>query len=282
MTRCLFVSDMHGRHGRYRKLFDAVAERLPRAVFVGGDILPPFGLDRPGSAVLRKDFLGGLERLRGKLGERYPRVFVIFGNDDGRWGEGILREAERGGLVSYIHGRREALDGWTVYGYAFVPPSPFRLKDWERYDVSRYVDPGSISPEDGILTVPRSEDESRYATIAEDLAALAGGDDLERAVFLFHAPPHESFLDRAGLDGMFFEHVPLDIHVGSIAIRRFIESRSPLLTMHGHIHESARITGHWRERIGRTLAVTAAHDGPELALVSFDLEDPDGAERELL
>jgi len=35
--------------------------------------------------------------------------------------------------------------------------------------------------------------------------------------------------------------------VGSIAVRRFIEERQPLLTLHGHIHESARLTGDWRE-----------------------------------
>ncbi len=35
------------------------------------------------------------------------------------------------------------------------------------------------------------------------------------------------------------DHVPLDLHVGSMAVRRFIESRQPMLTLHGHIHESA-------------------------------------------
>jgi Icc-related predicted phosphoesterase len=74
----------------------------------------------------------------------------------------------------------------------------------------------------------------------------------------------------------------LDVHVGSIAIRRFIEERQPLVTLHGHIHESARLTGQWRDRIGRTHIFNAAHDGPELALVAFDLKYPDDAKRELL
>jgi hypothetical protein len=34
--------------------------------------------------------------------------------------------------------------------------------------------------------------------------------------------------------------------------------------------------------LGRTTAMSAAHDGPELAVVRFDLEDPAGAVRELL
>ena len=75
------------------------------------------------------------------------------------------------------------------------------------------------------------------------------------------------------------DHVPLDVHVGSIAVRRFIEARQPRLTLHGHVHESARLTGSWRDRIGRTLMLGAAHDGPELALVRFDLERPGAALR---
>jgi Icc-related predicted phosphoesterase len=77
------------------------------------------------------------------------------------------------------------------------------------------------------------------------------------------------------------DHAPLDVHVGSIAIRRFIEARQPRATLHGHVHESARLTGAWQERIGRTVCLSAAHDGPELALVRFDLENPAAARREL-
>ena len=97
-----------------------------------------------------------------------------------------------------------------------------------------------------------------------------------------HAPPYDTHLDRAALDGKSIDHVPIDVHVGSIAVRRFIEARQPLLTLHGHVHESARLTGSWRERIGRTWCLSAAHDGPELALVRFDPEDPGGAVRDLL
>ncbi len=105
---------------------------------------------------------------------------------------------------------------------------------------------------------------------------------MQRAVLLFHTPPHETRLDRAALDGRAIDDVPLDVHVGSIAVRRFIEETQPLVTLHGHIHESARLTGGWRDRIGETHLFSAAHDGPELALVQFDLEKPADAERLLL
>jgi hypothetical protein len=126
------------------------------------------------------------------------------------------------------------------------------------------------------------ERERRYATIAGDLDELAAADDQRGAAWLFHAPPHDTPLDRAGLDGVTVDHVPVDVHVGSIAIRRFIERRQPLLTLHGHIHESARLTGAWRALLGRTWCLSGAHDGPELALVTFDPADPAGAVRQLL
>jgi Icc-related predicted phosphoesterase len=208
-------------------------------------------------------------------------VIAVFGNDDPRAEEGSLAELERQELAHHVHGRRLVVAGVPVYGYACVPPSPFTLKDWERYDVSRFVDPGSVSPEEGRRSVAVPEGEAKWGTIAGDLEALVGGDDVSGAVFLFHAPPYGTALDRAALDGRAVDHAPLDVHVGSIAVRRFIEARQPLATLHGHVHESARLTGAWQQRIGRTVCLSAAHDGPELALVRFDLERPAAARREL-
>ncbi|MEJ2050916.1 MAG: hypothetical protein P8Y60_13960 [Calditrichota bacterium] len=81
---------------------------------------------------------------------------------------------------------------------------------------------------------------------------------------------------------MEIDHCPLDTHIGSIAIKQFIESRQPLITLHGHVHESARITGRWQDKIGRTYCFSAAHDGPELAVIRFDLNEPEKAERLLI
>jgi Icc-related predicted phosphoesterase len=104
----------------------------------------------------------------------------------------------------------------------------------------------------------------------------------KRAALLFQSPPYLTALDRAALDGRFVDHVPLDLHVGSIAIRRLIERHQPLLTLHGHVHESTRLTGRWRERIGRTHCFQAAHDGPELCVIRFDTADLESAARELI
>jgi Icc-related predicted phosphoesterase len=144
------------------------------------------------------------------------------------------------------------------------------------------VDVGSIPPTAGWRSVPAEPGEIEQGTIQRDLEVLAGSEDLSRAVFLFHAPPYGSALDRAALNGRMVDQAPLDLHIGSIAVRRFIEERRPYLTLHGHAHESARLTGRWRERIGATWCLSAAHDGPELAVVRFPLAEPASADRLLL
>ncbi|HER44396.1 MAG TPA: hypothetical protein ENO08_08050 [Candidatus Eisenbacteria bacterium] len=282
MTRCFFVSDLHGKTDRYGKLFHLIENEAPDAVFIGGDILPS-----PGVADEYGDFIGdflavNLRRLREKIVGKYPRIFIIPGNDDYRSVETELESLDNEGLLTSLHGRAEPFSGWKVFGYSFTPPSPFLLKDWEKYDVSRYIDPGCVSPEEGYRTVSATIDEVRYGTISADLEDLAGSAGMENAIFLFHAPPYRTALDRAGLDGRSIDGIAMDVNVGSIAIRRFIEDLQPLLTLHGHIHESARLTGSWKDRLGRTLMFSAAHDGPELALVRFDPDDPAAASRELV
>ena len=283
MTRCFFISDLHGRVERYRTLFDLIAAERPDAVMLGGDLLPHHW----SATVEAGDFIeevlrNGLRGLRRRLGGRYPQLLVVLGNDDERLSERSLLDGEEEGLWTYCHERWVELAGHPVLGYSAVPPTPFQLKDWERHDVSRYVDPGAVSPEAGRRTVDVDADEVRHGTIAGDLERLAAGRELESALLLFHSPPYDTDLDRADLDGQSIDHVPLDVHVGSVAIRRFIEQRQPLLTLHGHIHEAPRLTGSWRQKIGRTHCFTAAHDGPELAVVRFDLEHLEDATRELV
>lgn len=287
MTRCFFVSDLHGRSGRYRALFREIEIGRPAAVFIGGDLLSHAFLHHAADTGAPDEFIGGyiaaeLRALRDTLGDEYPSIFAILGNDDPKADESACVDLEREGLWHYVHESRAELGEYSVYGYANVPPTPFLYKDWERYDVSRYVPPGGVSPEEGWRTQEIAPNVIKYGTIKDDLDRIAGDAPLEKAVFVIHSPPHETNLDRVATDGKEIDGVPLDLHVGSIAVRRFIESRQPLLTLHGHIHESARLTGSWRDRIGRTHAFNASHDGPELSLVEFDLGDLENAKRRLI
>jgi len=287
LTNCFFATDFHGQTQRYEKLLKSILEKRPAAIFLGGDLLPSVPFSPPALASRAGNFVSsylipGFQKVRELLERDYPSVFLILGNDDPRCAQEQFVAGEAQGLWHQIHGRKILFGNNPIYGFACVPPTPFLLKDWERYDVSRYVPPGCVSPEEGYRSVPEEGNEIKWRTIQNDLALLIDEDPLVDAVFLFHTPPYDTPLDRAALDGKTYEHVALDLHVGSIAVRRFIEERQPLLTLHGHVHESARLTGFWKIQIGRTTCINAAHDGPELALIQFALESPEHATRTLL
>lgn len=286
MRTCFFVSDLHGKITRYETLLERIAEERPFAVFLGGDLLPHKLRSLKWGDTLINDFtsqylLPQFNKLKDTLGSQYPHVFLILGNDDARSEEHYFLLADQQDLWHYSHLTKTGLEDYTVYGYSYVPPTPFNLKDWERYDVSRYVDPGCVHPTEGFYTAKPDED-IEYATIRKHLENLTASDDMAKAIFLFHSPPFRTDLDRLNTDGMMVDHVPLEKHVGSIAIKEFIEERQPYLTLHGHIHESSQITGEWKQKLGRTLMMNAAWGGPELSLIRFDMANPDKCERLLL
>ena len=84
-------------------------------------------------------------------------------------------------------------------------------------------------------------------------AVIAQIPDMGRAIFNFHAPPYGSGLDEAPA----LDESMRPIHggavmkpVGSKAVRDAILKHQPMLSVHGHIHESRGV-----KRMGRTLAI---------------------------
>lgn len=71
------------------------------------------------------------------------------------------------------------------------------------------------------------------------------------------------------------------LHIGSKAIREFIETESPLITMHGHTHETFDESGDYQWRSGSSVSVTAANDfsSDTLSYVVFSLLAPVETER---
>ena len=105
---------------------------------------------------------------------------------------------------------------------------------------------------------PRELDES---ALYDKIDALAK--QLERpetAIFNLHVPPHASGLDTANeiddqLRIVVRDGKPHEIPVGSTAVRQLIEEHQPLISLHGHIHESRGAA-----TIGRTLAINSGSD----------------------
>ncbi len=283
MTAALFTSDLHGSKKKYDFLFDKILAIRPAAVFLGGDLMGFSAKGRNEALPTGEDFLYdylamNLKKISDELKDKYPAIFVILGNDDPKIHKAALLDISTTGLISYVNERTVKFHEYTVIGYSYVPPTPFLNKDWEKYDVSRFVDVGCVSPEEGYRSIPVSEHELRFFTIKRDLNRLFTNADLSKTICLFHSPPYNTKLDRAALDGVSVDHAPVDVHVGSIAIKEFILTRSPYITLHGHIHESSRITGSWMEKIGDTICFQGATERDKNGIILFDLDDPKNAE----
>lgn len=81
-----------------------------------------------------------------------------------------------------------------------------------------------------------------------------------RAIFNIHVPPRDSSLDTAYEVDEELRYVmrggrPHEVATGSSAVRQIIEESQPLLSLHGHIHESRGVT-----KIGRTVAINPGSD----------------------
>ena len=97
----------------------------------------------------------------------------------------------------------------------------------------------------------------------------------ERLVLGLHAPPYDTQLDVAPkIDWETLTVQGQDsAHVGSTAVREVIEEVQPILSLHGHIHESRAAV-----RIGRTLAINPGSSYTE-GMVAGCVVDLDGKKK---
>ena len=111
-------------------------------------------------------------------------------------------------------------------------------------------------------------------SIQKDLSDKMFQKNPNKTVYVIHTRPNQTNLDQ----------VLTKNHVGSIAVRLFIEDCQPYLTLHGHIHETVDVSGNFKDNIGNTICLTSGnHDtGNKLAVLVFDLYDPEHANRIIL
>jgi Icc-related predicted phosphoesterase len=127
--------------------------------------------------------------------------------------------------VTFAEGKVLDLGGFSLVSMGWTNPTP-----WDTF---------REAPED---------------ELAARIEAVAGHvPDMGRTIFNFHAPPYGTGLDEAPA----LDETLRPIHggavmkpVGSVAVRDAIVTHQPLLSVHGHIHES-RAT----KKMGRTLAI---------------------------
>lgn len=254
--KAIFATDLHGEDRYYQDLCDLALAENADAVLLGGDLFPSH---RPDSQV--SYYRGVIVPFLNRLREVGISIFTIMGNNDCR---SIMRDVISDDLLRIIHLKGVKLGKFTIVGYPYVPVTPFSLKDWERWDTSSSMN-ADIRLE-GYITYPEFKSialdpQDRSMTIEKDMTRLAGISNPSRTIYLFHAPPFGTALDLAGRG-----------HVGSRAIRGFIEAKQPPLTLHGHIHESPYVSSKWHDSIGNTLCINPGQGRAKLHAVIMDLD----------
>jgi len=195
----------------------------------------------------------------------------MMGNDDLQSVREALCPLADQGLFHLID-REEWVtsSGWHVIGFDLIPETPFRLKDLERRDCQenqiRYPSVDAIrSTENGCEPVDTLDWFLSQATLSEELAHLALTGEPERTIFVSHTPPYDTPLDTT-IDGK---------HVGSKAVRSYIEKNQPLIGFHGHIHESFYMSGAYATQLGSTICFNPGQiHFPILDAVFVETNDP--------
>lgn len=276
--KIIYTSDLHGNALQYQKLFERSNERNFDAIIVGGDLLPKDAKNRTIEGQ-RKFIQNELSKLIGIINKDI-KLFLILGNDDFICTLKYLRQLEKmfNNLVILNSDAVKINGEYFLAGYSYVPPTPFACKDWEKYDFKgqKTVELDRQYIKNGITSISGKIEpfELSGLSIGEDLEELVKKSSPNRTIYVMHSPPFNTHLDI----------IKNKSHVGSHAIRRFIETRQPPLTLHGHIHETVEMSGRFKDKIGKTTCITSGNDhaAKELAVVEFNLANLENMARKMI
>lgn len=178
------------------------------------------------AATFQEVMLDGVERWMNMAAEKLRgsgvRCFVCPGNDDEMEVDDVVRHSD---FVELGEGRMVDIEGFAMISTGWSNPTP-----WKTH---------------------REDSEEQLGARIESMAAQVP--DASRAIFNLHCPPFKSGLDEApAIDAdLKLLHGGRALRpVGSTAVRAAIEKHQPLLSLHGHIHESKGAV-----KIGKTLSI---------------------------
>jgi uncharacterized protein len=279
--KVFFATDIHGSEICWRKFLNAAAFYKADMVILGGDVtgkvmIPVVSL-RPGhwevtfgGQRVHLDTQAELDEIKRKIRDRgyYPAVMSgdeldALNEEDGSVDRRFTQEMTKG-LEQWL----DMADGKLRGGEIPCILNGGNDDIWEIDDIieqspcvsfaeSKVLDIGGFYLASMGWTNPTPWNTFREApedVLTTKIDALVSRiPDMSRAVFNFHAPPYGTGLDEAPsldqnmrpvLGGAAMKPV------GSTAVRAAILKYEPVLSVHGHIHESKGV-----RKLGRTLAM---------------------------
>lgn len=289
-TTLFFASDLHGSEICFKKFVHAAAFYKADVLVLGGDISGKIVIPivDAGNSTYRArmhgqdttipaDGLEDFERRAWNSGlytrQMSPDEYTYF-VDHPEAIEGLFSEVVVSTVKRWIHYARDRLagSGVTILN-APGNDDPFVIDDVLREhggDTFRFVEgqivevaPGHEMLSTGATNKTPWNTHREYSEdeIARRLRQMTVQlENPASAIFNIHVPPYDSRIDTAPMLGddlsvQTSAGAQLTAPVGSTAVRSAIEAVQPLVSLHGHIHESGGSV-----RLGRTLAINSGSE----------------------
>jgi Icc-related predicted phosphoesterase len=279
--KVLYTSDIHVHPGHLECFLRAGRELCPEVMILGGDLIPDWrgsieASIEPHRLWVRDVLLPRIKQFRSAFSQ--TAVLLDLGNDDIAAARPLI-EAKDGMDLHLIHRRVvEIGERLAVVGYMAVNPTPFKIKDCERPDCRdqdglsnpRVLIKGYVTASGVVMPYTLNLAGSSIEDDLDELSMLLESPRWFNHSFIFvaHAPPRDTVLDQ----------MENGSHVGSLAVRRFIErwgSTGRLLaSFHGHIHESPWMTGRIRQEVGGIPSFNVGQHSQTLRCLLIDIQTP--------
>lgn len=263
--KIIITSDLHGNTWKYEMLFKEACKVHADIVINAGDMFPNDG----------DNIYCQREYIKNQINEHFKafnsaKIYYLCypGNEDLMVFDNLFQEVcDRYAYVKNIAQRKFQIMGYEFIGMNWVVDYPFLIKDRCRkdtkdYKIGKQKGTGLFSTETGFKKIPNWKNYiETIPTIEEELEKLEKATDMKKAIYVIHMPPSDLGLDICKNKE----------RVGSKALYNFINKYQPLLTLHGHIHESPDMTDVWKAECGSTLCVQAGQR-KDLVYAIVDLE----------
>jgi Icc-related predicted phosphoesterase len=290
-SKIFFATDIHGSDRCFRKFLNAAKFYGVDTILLGGDItgkmIVPVVEEQPGQyyahlfgrkRVVDADGLAGLNKFIADAGF-YPHPMTaeeigVLKHDPAGVSD-LFKKLISQTMSHWIELAEDRLAGTGIQ--CVIAPGnddPFFIDDV--LSSTSLV----INPDQRVVQLPggfqmisvgysnRTPWDSPRELDEDDLAALIDREatklaDPARAVFNLHVPPKDTPIDQAVALDKEFRPVtrggsPVITGVGSSAVRQALSRFQPMLSLHGHIHESRG-----EARIGKTLALNPGSEYSE-------------------
>jgi len=184
-----------------------------------------------------------IQMARERINSHRMTILITPGNDDDDSFDGLAEAIQAPGFL------------WSYNG----------IVRFQEYEILNYGD-SNLTPWHTPREKPESEIEGDLTHLFERARRL------ESVVCNIHCPPYGTLLDLAvSSEGRNQPRVlipsAVESHVGSIAVRKSIEAWQPLVSLHGHVHESPGV-----QMIGRTLCLNPGSEYRHGVLNAFVIE----------